>query len=67
MTEYSVMSKKKAASVSDELVSGVRLSVSGSKLIAKMAPGQTVSGVVNINRDDARALMLTPAWASEEE
>ena len=67
MTYYSVMPAEDAGEIRYTLVRGVSLSVDGTLIIAKMLPGQSVPGVENINEEDARALMLTPEWASEVE
>lgn len=63
MSLYAFMTKAKFDEVESELVHGVRYSLDGSQVVAKLADGQQIEGVTVQTHEEAAQTMQEPAWS----
>jgi hypothetical protein len=63
MSLYAFMTKAKFDEVESELVHGVRYSLDGSQVVAKLADGQQIEGVTVKTHEEAAQIMQEPAWS----
>ncbi len=62
MTNYAFMTKEKFEQVEGQLVHGVRFSLDGSQVVAKLAEGQTIEGATIETYPEALQTIQGPEW-----
>lgn len=66
MSNYAFMTKAKFEQIESELVHGVRYSVDGSQVVAKLADGQQIEGVTIETHAQALQTIQGPEWTPVE-
>ena len=65
MSLYAFMTSTKYEEVKAELVHGVRYSLDGSQVVAKLADGQQIEGVTVETHEQAAQTIEGPDWSPE--
>lgn len=65
MSNYAFMTKTKFEQIKSELLHGVRYSVDGSQVVAKLADGQQIEGVTIETHKQAIQTIQGPEWTPE--
>ena len=66
MSDYAIMTKTRYDEVQAECVHGIRYSLDGLWVVAKLPPGQQIEHASVQTHEQAAQTMQSPPWAPEE-